>query len=274
MMGGHHAASGAAAWIAVTSSAPIAFGWYPGVSDIGVMTGTLVCAGAALLPDADHHNGTIAHSLPPVSEGLTRIVGQVSGGHRNGTHSILGVLAFTALAWGAGKLSLETEHFGSVLIGPGIMCVLLVAFAMDALKLTRKGVHWPWIPAVALAAVIAVFAPEEWWWMPFSVGLGCVVHLLGDFLTTMGIPLFWPIAPKPPRWVRRNKWLPFDNMWTRGGNFALPILGDAGSVREWIVMTPISLYAIVGFGWALMSQMGFDVDSRWEALVSSLTGLI
>lgn len=274
MMGGHHAASGAAAWIAVTSSAPIAFGWYPGVSDIGVMTGTLVCAGAALLPDADHHNGTIAHSLPPVSEGLTKIVGQVSGGHRNGTHSILGVLAFTGLAWGAGKLSLETERFGSILIGPGIMCVLLVAFAMDALKLTRKGVHWPWIPAVALAAVIAIFAPEEWWWMPFSVALGCVVHLIGDFVTTMGIPLFWPIAPKPPRWVRRNKWLPFDNMWTRGGHFALPILGDAGSIREWVVMTPISLYAIVGFGWALLSQMGFDVESRWDVLVSNLSTLV
>ena len=41
MMGGHHAASGAAAWIAVTSSAPIAFGWYPGVSDIGVWVSRL-----------------------------------------------------------------------------------------------------------------------------------------------------------------------------------------------------------------------------------------
>ena len=274
MMGGHHAASGAAAWIAVTSTAPIAFGCYPGVSDIGVMTGTLVCAGAALLPDADHHNGTIANSLPPVSEGLTKLVGHISGGHRNGTHSILGVAAFTALAWGAGMLSLETKQFGSVLIGPGIMCVLLVAFAMDALKLTRRGLIWPWVAAVSLATMIAIFAPEEWWWMPFSVGLGCVVHLLGDFLTTMGIPLFWPMPTKPPRWIRRAKWLPFDNMWTSGGHFALPILGDAGSIREWVVMTPISLYAVAGFGTAVLSQMGFDVNSRWDVLIANLTAML
>ena len=69
-------------------------------------------------------------------------------------------------------------------------------------------------------------------------------------------------------------WLPFDNMWTRGGNLALPILGDAGSIREWVLMTPISLYAVVGFGWALLSQMGFDVDSRWDVLVTHLATML
>ena len=78
MMGGHHAASGAAAWVALTASTPIALGLYP-VSEVGIMTGALVCAGAALLPDADHHSGTIAHSLPPVSEGVARGIAAVSG---------------------------------------------------------------------------------------------------------------------------------------------------------------------------------------------------
>lgn len=79
MMGGHHAACGAAAWVAVTSTAPYTLGFYP-VSDVGVITGAIVCAGAALLPDADHHSGTIAHSLPPVSEGVANLVETISGG--------------------------------------------------------------------------------------------------------------------------------------------------------------------------------------------------
>lgn len=270
MMGGHHAASGAAAWVAVTSSAPFALGVYPDVTNVGVMVGALVCAGAALLPDSDHHNGTIAESLPPVSNGISKIVADVSGGHRHGTHSVIGVVFFTALAWGLSFLTLHTKTFGDVLIGPGIMCILLVAFAMDALKLQHHAV-WAWVSAVGLAALIAIYAPEEWFWMPFSVGLGCVIHLLGDFVTTMGIPLFWPLRPKPPRLLRKRgwKWLPFDEMWTTSGNFALPILGDAGSKREWAVLIPVSAYAVLGFGWSLLAQMGADPMVMWNAAVGA-----
>jgi membrane-bound metal-dependent hydrolase YbcI (DUF457 family) len=267
MMGGHHAASGAAAWVAVTSTAPIAFGWYP-VSDVGVMTGALVCAGAALLPDADHHSGTIAHSLPPVSEGVTRIVATVSGGHRAGTHSILGIAVFTAIAWVAGLLTIRTEAFGDVLIGPGVMAVLLIAFALRALRLTRNGRVWPWTTSLTLAGLVAVFAPEEWYWMPFCVGLGCAVHVLGDLVTTNGVPLLWPLRFRSPRWVRRYRALPFDDIWRTGGNLSVPILGDAGSWREWVVMAPVSAYAVLGVTWAALDQMGFDTASVWEAVTA------
>ncbi len=264
MMGGHHAASGAAAWVAVTSTTPIAFGWYP-VSEVGVMTGALVCAGAALLPDADHHNGTIAHSLPPVSEGVTKLVATVSGGHRNGTHSLLGIAVFTAIAWVMGLVSVRTEAFGDVLVGPGIMAVLLIAFAVRALKLTGQRRWWTWSLSVSLAAAVAVFAPEEWYWMPFCVGLGCAVHILGDLLTTRGVPLLWPLKFRSPTWVRRYRWMPFDDVWRDGGNISLPILGDAGSWREWVVMTPVSAYALLGVGWAALDQMGFDTGAVWES---------
>lgn len=266
MMGGHHAASGAAAWVAVTSTAPIAFGWYP-VTDVGVMTGALVCAGAALLPDADHHRGTIAHSLPPVSEGVTRLVARVSGGHRGATHSVLGVAVFTAIAWVASLLTVRTGTFGDVLVGPGVLAVLLIAFALRALRLTRRGRWWSWTASVVLAALVAAFAPEEWYWMPFCVGLGCAVHVVGDLLTTRGVPLLWPVRIRSPRWVRRYRMLPFDDVWRRGGNLSVPVLGDAGSWREWLVMTPVSLYAVVGVAWAALGQAGLDTASAWQALV-------
>ncbi len=264
MMGGHHAASGAAAWVALTASTPIALGLYP-VSEVGIMTGALVCAGAALLPDADHHSGTIAHSLPPVSEGVARGIAAVSGGHRGGTHSLLGIAVFTALAWLAGRVTFTTETFGSVLIGPGIVAVLLVSFALRALKITRTGTAWSWLASVTLATLIAIYAPEEWFWMPFCVGLGCVVHVIGDLLTTRGVPLLWPLRLRSPRWVRRYRALPFDDVWRSGGNVALPLLGDAGSWREWLVMTPVSVYALVGVGWAALDLLGVDTLAIWDA---------
>jgi len=263
-MGGHHAASGAAAWVAITASTPIALGLYP-VSDVGVITGAVVCAGAALLPDADHHSGTIAHSLPPVSEAVTRVVGRVSGGHRGGTHSLVGVAAFTAIAWAAGQLTITTERFGEVLIGPGILAVLLISFALRALHLTNRIKPWSWFASLSLAALVAVSAPEEWYWMPVCVGLGALVHVLGDLLTTQGVPLLWPLRVRSPRWVRRHRRLPFDDVWRSNGNIALPLLGNAGSWREWVVMAPVDIYALVGVSWAGLNLLGVDTMAIWDA---------
>ncbi|GGM42175.1 metal-dependent hydrolase [Promicromonospora citrea] len=269
MMGGNHAATGAAAWVAVTASTPIAFGWYPGVSNAGVIVGSLVCAGAALLPDADHHSGTIANSLKPVSNAVARAVGKLSGGHRKGTHSILGVAVFTAIAWLLSFLTLDTGDglFGAILIGPGIMCVLLVSYALKALKITRDTKLLPWTTSITLAVLIAVFAPEEWYWMPFSVALGCTVHILGDMITTNGVPLLWPLKFRSPRWMRDGRGLELDMIWRSGGNISIPILGDAGSVREWIFLVPVSLYAIVGIVWAFLDQMGYDTMAVWNQVV-------
>ncbi|GAB2482153.1 metal-dependent hydrolase [Promicromonospora xylanilytica] len=270
MMGGNHAATGAAAWVAVTASTPIAFGWYPGVTDTGVIAGALVCAGAALLPDADHHSGTIANSLSPVSDVVVKGIEAVSGGHRKGTHSILGIAVFTAIAWALSLLSIDTgnEQLGTILIGPGIMCVLLVAFALKALKITRDTKVLPWTTSITLAVLIAIFAPEEWYWMPFSVALGCTVHIIGDMITTAGVPLLWPLKFRSPYWMRNKRGIELDMFWRSGGNIAIPILGNAGSVREWIFLVPVSLYAIVGILWALLNEMGYDTMAVWNQIVA------
>lgn len=255
MMGGHHAACGAAAWVAVTSTAPFALGVHP-VSAVGVVTGSLVCAGAALLPDADHRDATIAHSLPPVSEWVARFVERTSGGHRHGTHSIVGVAVFTALAWLAGLVSVDTASFGTVEVGAGVVTILLAAFALDALKLTRGRVS-PWLVSVAMAVFIAFAAPDEWNWLPVAVGLGVVVHIVGDMLTTGGVPLLWPARFRSPRWVRRTPVL--RDVWRPSGNLAIPLLGNAGSAREWLLCIPISAYAIVGVGWAVLEMAGVSL---------------
>ena len=55
MMGGHHAASGAAAWVAVASTGPYTLGWYP-LDATGVLIGGMATAGTALVCDWDHRS--------------------------------------------------------------------------------------------------------------------------------------------------------------------------------------------------------------------------
>ena len=60
MMGGHHAASGAAAWVAIASTGPYALGWYP-LDPTGIVIGAMATAGTALVCDWDHRASTVAH---------------------------------------------------------------------------------------------------------------------------------------------------------------------------------------------------------------------
>jgi hypothetical protein len=49
---------------------------------------------------------------------------------------------------------------------------------------------------------------------------------------------------KPPRFLRK---LPLvKNVWKANGAFSIPLLGRAGSRREWFVLIPVSGYAMIG----------------------------
>ena len=168
MMGGHHAASGAALWLALTTQfdvglAPLAqvFPALPeqitlglglmDVSPTGVVTGALVAAGAALVPDADHRHAMRAHSLPPLSNIMCIQVGRLSGGHRHGTHSILGLAVFVTIAALAGMWRIELPNFGTIYPGAGILAVLLASFAAKALKIIPDTMRkFPWILGLAV----------------------------------------------------------------------------------------------------------------------------
>ncbi|MFI2752900.1 metal-dependent hydrolase [Cellulomonas sp. P22] len=254
MMGAHHAATGAAAWVAVAGTVPFTLGWYP-VSSSGLLVGSIVCAGAALLPDADHHAGTISRSLPPLSKVVTRGIAAVSGGHRHGTHSLLAIPLATALAFAIGLVGLESETFGRIAIGAGLVSVLLVAYALKGFHLTREG-SWrlAWFLAVTISVAVTLFSSSRWDWLPVCVGLGVAVHIVGDMLTKGGVPLLWPWEPRPPAWW--NEIPVLNDIWQRGGRMGLPILGRTGSIREWALAIPVSLYASYGAVAAVMGMLG------------------
>lgn len=250
MMGAHHAVSGAAAWVAVTSTAAQlpALGWYP-LDPPGIAIGAVVCAGAALLPDADHHDATIAHALPVVGAAATAVVGVASGGHRNGTHSGISAVLVVALALFLGASGWLGGGWGSPAnIAAGVAAATMLAFSLKVLTIVPNWVL-AWAAGLAIAASISWFAPEQWAWLPMCVAVGWIVHLAGDFLTVGGLPLFWPFNPGAPRVLRRIPLL--RELWSRGGYFALPVLGTTGSWREWLLMVPTALYALAGVGLAL-----------------------
>lgn len=280
-MGPSHAACGAAAWVALTGdytleladfSVPIGFGVLP-VGDAGVVTGALICAGAALLPDIDHPSGTVARSLPPFSGWLSRIVARLSGGHRRGTHSVIGLLVFTLLAWlsqnaslpvgdglrrlaesgGAGSAPAVVEALpGQVWPLAAVLSVLLIAFAVKILAFLPDRIsHANWWVAIVLGVVVAINPPDHPWWFVIAVALGCAVHMLGDMATTQGIHLLWPLRTR----------LPVPSTFYRGKSFVrFPVLGKAGSGMELAVLTPITLYAVVGLVCALAAWSGVTLS--------------
>lgn len=243
MMGGHHAISGTAAWMALTGSVEV-LGRHVGLGLWGldgaqVVSGALVATGAALLPDIDHPSSTVSRSAGRLSKLLTRSVGAVAG-HRGATHTLLAVLAVTALAVLVSGLDhrASVPILGEIPTGPVILVGVMCALGTRALKMV-EGVLLPWLVGLAAALLIAVIAPEVSIWLPAAVAVGTLTHLVGDLLTTEGVPFpTWPIVARPPRRLASA-------LWQRSGDIALPLLGNAGSAREWLVCTALTVYAAV-----------------------------
>jgi membrane-bound metal-dependent hydrolase YbcI (DUF457 family) len=241
-MGVNHATSGAAVWFAATAALP-SFGTdaYP-LSAAGVLSGAVVCAGAALLPDADHHSGTIAHSVPVVGKVVARTIGEASGGHRHGFHTILAGALVTLLAVLVGRLTLPVPGLGVVPVGPAIATIGLICFAVKARELVRS---WSaaWTIGILAAAAVVLFAPDNAAWFPIAVGLGFLAHIAGDMLTVEGVPSpTWPVQITPPKvWTRTPV---LNAIWKRNGYIAVPVLGHAGSWRETVFGAALGLYCV------------------------------
>ena len=227
MMGYSHTVSAAAGWIFLAE-----FGVIHSPNAPTLIVTTLACAGAGVLPDIDHHNGSIAHSIPPISRWTARFVGFISGGHRKGTHSILGIIVFWALA-----------YFGSSLTYQGIpwLSLALAAFS-GGLALRILGAPGGWFGALTLG--YAAYITHSLELLPWAISVGATLHILGDALTTRGVLPLYPITLKP---------LVASPLWKKSGYMAIPLLGEAGSIREKILVFCLSFYIL----WYAAALIGF-----------------
>jgi membrane-bound metal-dependent hydrolase YbcI (DUF457 family) len=212
MMGRSHALSGAATWLAGSWVMEQFFDYHQ--SPLYVALGTAMCAGGALLPDLDlsgkvttgQGGATVAHTFGPVSMFISEVIEKVSlgiytatrlshdpkrdYGHRTFTHTLPFVVL---MGWGCTFLC---QRFGK-------WAVLPILFLMIGLALRGVFEHWAkragWVITTLLAAGGAYYtflnldAGRGYPLIGFAVGVGCFVHLMGDIITSAGVPILWPI---------------------------------------------------------------------------------
>lgn len=189
MMGHAHALSGIVGWMAVVPFLDgqeilgLRFDLGPGE----IVAGSLICAGAALIPDLDSKSSTITNTYGIVTRGISALFNWMFGGHRNGTHSLLFALLMGSLVQG---LVLWSE------LAVQVFVFLLLGIAFNGLGLgdERNRLASEVINALGTAAVtLALFTSGvDYSWIGIAVGFGCLLHFVGDMATEMGVPLLWP----------------------------------------------------------------------------------
>jgi membrane-bound metal-dependent hydrolase YbcI (DUF457 family) len=208
-----------------------------------------------MLPDLDSGTISLRRALPrlsgstvaimwgPLTCVLAKGVAKISGGHRNGTHSVLGVLVVAMLAFAAAR-TFPTSVF---------LLALAIGLALRALAFAIPGrAEETWIINLAVSFGAA------WWlltkgdgspeWLPLSVVLGCLVHIAGDALTTQGVPV-------PVLWLLRRSRLALTPLRT-------------GTTLEKVVLVP-------AFGLATLYCVYLNTDLRAavDPLLADLPGL-
>jgi membrane-bound metal-dependent hydrolase YbcI (DUF457 family) len=191
MMGPTHALSGAVTFVAV--AAPLSH-YVHHLTPATAAVGAVVAAGAGLLPDLDHHSGTISGSFGPLSKALCRFVAAVSGGHRHATHSLVGVGVFAGLAVAAARNPWTLTILMWLCIGLGIRALWKRPKNRPNGKLDYRDI----------AGIIHAFVAFGAAWQlvhshidiagvaPWAVIIGYLAHLAGDSLTEQGVPWAWP----------------------------------------------------------------------------------
>jgi membrane-bound metal-dependent hydrolase YbcI (DUF457 family) len=204
-MGRSHLLVGAAGALAVSKPLLIATtGRTPTTGEL--VATTVVCAGAAMLPDIDHPQATVSRALGPVTWFLSRACARVLGGHRSGTHSILFAVV---LSWALTSLIVGLS--GPLL--PLFLCFFFASLAVRVLT-EAEGAVCAVLAAGVASALLMATSGDSYTWLAPAIGLGWLLHIAADLLTTEGTAFLWPLSKT---------------------FFRFPIVGHTGGFRERLV---------------------------------------
>lgn len=229
VMGPTHAMSGAAAWLAgvTTSSALMAS---MGVDSPTVyFLGAMVAGGAALAPDIDSHSSTVVNSFGFLGKGAHKVANSLSltvyhatktrrdehreNGHRTLFHTPVMAILVGLLVSFLSSLSQTVTLFGkdfsvgqlSTLVTLFIFLHLAMAGIFEKKIKNARRKYGPYVmmgfsAIVTLVTAFLMPAGETYGWLGFAVGFGWFMHLLGDMITKMGVPLLFPLVYRGKRW--------------------------------------------------------------------------
>jgi membrane-bound metal-dependent hydrolase YbcI (DUF457 family) len=233
VLGHDHALSGA---LAFAAAAPFLH-----VTGVHLAAGMVLTAGAGVLPDLDEPGSVIARSFGFLTGAFAWIVHKISGGHRKGTHSLLGVALLTVASLGAGSWQASTRTTGPHpgpwwhLVPAALILGLLFAAGFRALHV---GGHHGDAAGIALAALViwkgwdlALVPPYHVPVLAVCLTLGMLAHIAGDMITHYGCPLLYPVS--------RHDY----------GLLPQPIRITTSKLAEHWVISPLLLAALAYFTW-------------------------
>jgi membrane-bound metal-dependent hydrolase YbcI (DUF457 family) len=219
MMGPSHALSGAAVWLGGSWALDFFADYHQTPLEIAV--GTAVCAGGALLPDLDlsgrvtsgKGGATVADTFGRVSLFVAEVVEKFSLGvydltkmrkdpdRRNGHRTLTHTLPFAA---GMGALTTWACGNGGKWAVIGILFLMLGLALRGLFHTWAEKAGWIVITILSGAAAYGTFlylpAGRGYPMLGVAVGVGCVVHLLGDVITSAGVPILWPLPTGRRMW--------------------------------------------------------------------------
>lgn len=265
MMGPSHAMSGAAAWLGFSAVASTQFGMTQFTEPTALILGTVVAAGAALAPDIDSHGSTVVRSFGIFGRIFYHIANTLSvlaanfirtskdemkeNGHRTLFHTILFAVLAGFLTSFAMSQTAEVELFGETYsLGTVFALIILGIFLHLGLGglfvkpiSKARSQFGPYIMMLITAGLTLTAAwvinqmgeqTATYPWLGFAVGFGWFIHLMGDMITKMGVPIFWPLP-----WRGRLWW-----------NFATPTFMriTAGGTVENVIIFPMLTLTTIG----------------------------
>jgi len=214
-MGKTHARQGVLAGV-ITVTAGATFTLYSPLSPALALAVIMLVVGAAVVPDIDHPEATVAHTFGPASHAVSRGVNAMSsaiysvtrsrrdqnrdGGHRGVTHTLM-------FASGVGTAAYYLIDSFGLWAAAGILFVLTSCGLRGLAGGWAHRHGWLFVTNVA-GAFTGVSTILAWsqpivtvaWWFAVAIIVGCLTHLLGDCVTRQGVPIFWPIPLRGQRW--------------------------------------------------------------------------
>jgi membrane-bound metal-dependent hydrolase YbcI (DUF457 family) len=237
VLGHSHALSGLAVGAATLP-------WAPVDGTVSQVAWIAAVGGFAMLPDLDQHCSTVSDMWGPATDVPSGLLGKLAGGHRWGTHdAVLAPLAFGGLAM------LAADAFWSSLL----LMALGIGLALRALHFVIPGST----ETTVLGNLVLSWA-GAWYlidhmvnpaWLPWAVAAGVLTHIVGDAITTAGVPV-------PLLWILNRGRLVFFPMRT-------------GATVEKAVLVPLFLAATVGFIY-VNTEVRDAVDPLVERLLLTL----
>lgn len=166
-----------------------------------------ILAGCSVLPDADMKRTVADELFGPFTRGirwgqttlipgLFTIVRLFLGGHRQRSHRVEGVLLFLTGVWICTHWVVSSTVVLVLATGLALRSAHLVAEWLFGLRYRRR--YWLPLFAVSLAAGWLFYrtgTPLPGW-VPFAMGAGCAVHILGDLVTDSGVRLTFATEKK------------------------------------------------------------------------------